>query len=236
MEYIFAVQNDTEYNRYKLFAKQYEDVLSNYIDLLHSTYKAQYLPRCIVLTSAKAASELISDIPIPAYTNDYRVIFVPELGVWKNRYLRQLDSYENIAEVKEIRTYYETKLNDHHLLQIVGHELTHHSELFSDEAYENGGAWFEEGLVEYISRRYFLSASEFEDEARINKKLVELYEQTHPKRPITLFGHTKGNDTIYYDYWRAFIKIKEAVEHCGGDELTVLLRYANNPNLLLSSK
>lgn len=74
MEYIFAVQNDTEYNRYKLFAKQYEDVLSNYIDLLHSTYKAQSLPRCIVLTSAKAASELISDIPIPAYTNDYRVI------------------------------------------------------------------------------------------------------------------------------------------------------------------
>ncbi|MBQ9265230.1 MAG: elongation factor Tu [Clostridia bacterium] len=236
MEYIFAAQNDAEFNYFHLFVKQYEGVLSNFIGLLKSKYKVQSLPRCIVLTSARTATELISDIPIPAYTNDYRVVFVPQLDTWKNTYLRQLDSYENSADVKEIRSYYEAKLNDRHLLQIIGHELTHHSELFSDEIYENGGAWFEEGLVEYISRKYFLSASEFEDEVRINKKLVELYEQSHPQRPIALFGDSKDYATIYYDYWRAFIKIMEAVDHCGGDELTVLLRYAKNPSLLLSDK
>lgn len=236
MEYIFAAQNDFEFNCFHLFANQYEGVLSKYIDLLEGKYKVQSLPRCIVLTSAKSATELISDIPIPAYTNDYRVIFVPELDTWKNIYFRQLDSYENSADVKEIRSYYETKLNDRHLLQIIGHELTHHSELFSDEAYENGNAWFEEGVVEYISRKYFLSASEFEEEVRINKKLVELFEQTHPKRPITLFGDSKDYAAIYYDYWRAFLKIMEAVDHCGGDELAVLLRYAKNPSLLLSGK
>lgn len=92
MEFIFAAQNDTEFNRFKMFAKLYEGVLSNYIGMLESKYKVRSLPRCIVLTSAKTATELISDIPIPAYTNDYRIIFVPELDTWKNIYLRQLDS------------------------------------------------------------------------------------------------------------------------------------------------
>lgn len=236
MKYIFAAQNDAEFSRFHLFAKQYKGVLAEYIDLLKNKYKAQCLPRCIVLTSAKTATELISDIPIPAYTNNARVVFAPELAAWKNIYLRQLDSYENSADVQEIRSYYETKLNDRHLLQIIGHELTHHSELFSDEAYENGGAWFEEGVVEYISRKYFLSASEFEEEARINNQLVALYEQTHPRRPIALFGESKDCTAIYYDYWRAFFRIMEVVDRCGGNELTALLRYAKNPNLLLSEK
>jgi len=46
----------------------------------------------------------------------------------------------------------------------------------------------------------------------------------------------KDHIHIYYDYWRAFLKIMEAVDHCGGNELTVLLRYAKTPNLLLSGK
>jgi len=236
MEYIFAAQNEAEFNRFHLFAKQYEGVISDYIDLLKSRYRVQSLPRCIVFTSAKTATELISDIPVPAYTNDHRVIFAPEPDTWKNIYLHQLDSYENSADVKEIRSYYETTLNDRHLLQIIGHELTHHSELFSDEAYENGCAWFEEGVVEYISRKYFLSAGEFEDEVRINKKLVELYESSHPQRPITQFGDSKDCAAIYYDYWRAFLIIMAAVDRCGGDELTVLLRYADDPDLLLSDR
>ncbi len=236
MEYIFAAQNDAEFNCFALFAKQYEGVLSKYIDLLKSKYEVQSLPRCIVLTGAKTATELVSDIPVPAYTNDYRIIFAPELEAWKKIYLRQLDSYENNTEIREIRAYYETVLNDRHLLQIIGHELAHHSDLFSDEAYESGGAWFEEGVVEYISRKHFLSEREFEEEVRINRKLVRLYEQTHPQRPVTSFGDSKDFATIYYDYWRAFLRITEAVDRCGGDVLAVLLRYAKNPSPLLTGQ
>ena len=145
-------------------------------------------------------------------------------------------AYENSADVEEIRSYYQTTLSDRYLLQIIGHELAHHSELFADEVYENGGAWFEEGVVEYISRKYFLSASEFEEEVRINRKLVELYEQTHPQRPVTQFGDSKDYAAIFYDYWRAFLIIMTAVCQCGGDVLTVLLRYANNPSLLLAGE
>lgn len=42
MEYIFAVQNETEYKYFQRFVKQYESVLSEYIDLLKSKYKVQY--------------------------------------------------------------------------------------------------------------------------------------------------------------------------------------------------
>ena len=233
MEFVFAVQDEGELVKFTQFANQYQGVISEYTGLLMNKYRVNDLPRCIVLTSPETATELISDIPIPAYTNDYRIIFSPDLDAWKRIYLRQLDSYDNSTDVAEIRTYYETMLNDRYLLQIIGHELAHHSELFADEAYDNGCAWFEEGVVEYISRKWFLSADEFEEEVRINKKLVELYEQTHPQRSITRFGDAKDYATVYYDYWRAFLKIMEAVDRFDGNELKVLMRYANNPDLLL---
>lgn len=233
MEYIFAARNEEEFVRFKQFADRYESVIAEYLDHLKAKYDVKDLPRCIVLTGAATATELISDIPIPSYTNDHRIVFAPELDVWKSSYLRQLDNYEENAQIKEIRAYYETSLNEHHLLQILGHELAHHSDLFSDEAYENGGAWFEEGTVEYISRKYFLTEREFEEEARINKVLVELYERTHPRRSITSFGDSCDFATLYYDYWRAFLKIGEAVDRFGG-ELAVLSRFANDPRQLIA--
>ena len=234
MEYIFAAQNEDEFVRFKQFADNYESVISKYINYLKTKYEVKDLPRCIVLTSAKTATELVSDVPVPSYTNDHRIVFAPDLAVWRDLYLRQLDDCEETAQIKEIRAYYETSLGDRHLLQILGHELAHHSDLFSDEAYENGGAWFEEGAVEYISRKYFLSEREFEEEARINRALVELYERTHPERPITSFGVSCDLATLYYDYWRAFLKIGEAVDRFGG-ELAALARFANDPSSLAAS-
>ncbi len=236
MEYIFAVQNHREFEDFSRFSRQYKDVISDYIDFLVSSYQVKDLPRCIVLASAKTATEQISDIPIPAYTNDYRIVFTPELDTWKRLYLRQLDRYETDAQVNEIRAYYETSTNDHHLLQIIGHELAHHSDIFSDEAYENGGAWFEEGAVEYISCKYFLTAREFDEAVQISKKLVELYERTHPERPLSLFGNTKDFATIHYDYRRAFLRIFYAFDRCGGSIASSLQHYATAPGLLLEDK
>lgn len=212
MEFVFAVQNEQTFARYQKFADQYQDALTVYIDWLQKRYQAKDLPRCIVLADARTACELISDIPVPAYTNDYRIVFTPELETWREIYLRQLDSYEKSPETEEIRAYYENVLNERYLLQILGHELAHHSDLFSDEAYENGNAWFEEGAVEYISRKYFLTPQEFEMETRINQALVALYERTHPARPLTAFGDTDNFATLYYDYWRAFLKIRDAAD------------------------
>ena len=54
--------------------------------------------------------------------------------------------------------------------------MAHHSDLFLDDAYEEA-MWFEEGMVEYISRKYFLSEAEFAAEEEADGLLVELYEK-----------------------------------------------------------
>ena len=233
MEFVFAVQNGCELEKFSRFANKYKDTIQEYIVFLARGYQVKDLPRCMVFASAKTATELIGDIPVPAYTNDSRIVFTPELDIWKRLYLRQLDGHEMDAQAKDIRTYYETAMNDHHLLQIIGHELAHHSDLFSDEVYENGGAWFEEGAVEYISCKYFLTSHEFDEEVRIRKRLAELYERTHPKRQLSLFGNTRDVETIFYDYHRAFLRITDAVDRCGGNAAAALLRYANAPDCLL---
>ncbi len=222
MEFVFAVQNEEELRRYRQFAERYQPVVESYIQEIKSRFDVKDLPCCIVLASRRIATELISDVPIPAYTNDRRIVFTPETEIWRDLYLRQLEDYEENEQVREIRHYYK-KMNDHHLLQILGHELAHHSDYFSDEAYENGGAWFEEGMVEYISRKLLWTDELFAEEEKINRMLVRLYENTYPERPIASFGDSLKYATIYYDYWRAFLKVSKMVDERHGDIKAVLL-------------
>ena len=224
MEFIFAVQSEEELKHYGQFAERHQPVIDSYIHKLAKNFAVKELPRCIVLTSYETATELIGNIPIPAYTNDQRIVFTPEIETWRDLYLHQLDDYDENERVREIRNYYEN-LKDYHLLQILGHELAHHSELFSDEAYENGGAWFEEGMVEYISRKLLWTDMAFAEEKKINKMLVELYEESHQPRPLNCFGDSDDYATLYYDYWRAFLKVSEMVENNGGDVLAVMSNY-----------
>lgn len=73
----------------------------------------------------------------------------------------------------------------HNVLQILGHEMAHHSDLFLDETYETE-MWFEEGMAEYISRRYFLTDEEYAAEKETNRILSALYDEK--------FGRPKLND------------------------------------------
>ncbi len=57
-----------------------------------------------------------------------------------------------MEETSKIREYYVTKLNEHNILQIMGHELAHHISLFSDDADDAPEiALFEEMGVETIA-------------------------------------------------------------------------------------
>ena len=44
MEFVFAVQNEAEFHRYQQFAHQYEDLLSDYLDLLIRKYEVTEAP------------------------------------------------------------------------------------------------------------------------------------------------------------------------------------------------
>ena len=223
MKHIYAVQSQQALTMYSSVSQRMLPKLEQFLVLLHSTYHVTSQPRCIVWTDMETATELISNIPIPAYTNDYRTVFCPELDVWKEIYLRQLESFEN----REVREYYETHLTENHVLQILGHEFVHHSEFFPDCDRESG-IWFEEGMCEYISRKFFLTDSEFQEEARINALLVSLFQEKYGQHPLEEFGSaTYDGDyaSIFYEYWRSFLAVQAIVEAHQGDVIEVLQKY-----------
>lgn len=227
MEHIFAVRDEAQLRRYREFVSGIQPRLDGYLAYLDREFGVAAFPRAIVWTDERTATKLISDIPIPAYTNDYRVVFTPDLDVWRNIYLHQLDDLIESPEVLEVRDYYIQMLTQNHVLQILGHEFAHHIELFEDDAYEQG-IWFEEGMVEYISRRFFLTEEEFRREAEVNRKIVQLHQSRYGNHPLEEFGKEtyEGNyASIFFEYWRSFLAASGIVDRFDGDLLNVFHSY-----------
>ena len=142
----------------------------------------------------------------------------PELPVWKDLYLLQLENYESSHQTQAIANHYQS-LSEKSLLQIVGHELAHWSEHFLDD-FDGYGAyiWFEEGMVEYISRKYFFTDEEFQTEKAYNQSLVEHFQKKHGWHSLNDFGTStyQGNyASIFYEYWRSFLTVDKLVENLG---------------------
>lgn len=219
MRYLYAVETEAELRDYRTFAEGVRPRLESYLRFLREEYAAEDLPRAVVWTSREAATQLLSDIPVPAYTNEYRVMLCPVPAVWRDIYLRQLDGLTG-PEASEIRAYYETAINTNHILSVAGHELAHHSEWFLDDFEDErvSGIWFEEGMVEYIGRQYFLTQTEFRQEARINRLLVDLLEPRYGGHSLEDFGaKTYEGDyaSIFFEYWRSFLAIESLVSRFG---------------------
>lgn len=198
MEFRYTVTNGNQLHQYQTFAQSIRPRLDAYIAFLRREFSLEELPRCILFADRPTATELLSDIPIPAFTNDYRIMFCPELDVWKEIYLSQFDGQPD----PEICDYYQNCLGENHLLQIIGHELAHHLEQFSGDYSRD--KWFEEGMVEYISRRYFLTGEEFRKEALIGQKLLNM-------KLSTQYGQ------IFGEYWANFAAVNEIVDLFGGN-------------------
>lgn len=228
MEHIYAVASSEELVQYQSFVSAHAAKLDAYLQFLKTEFSVQEVPRTIIWTSAATATQRISNIPIPAYTNDYRIIMCSSLDSWKQIYLKQLDSVENTVS-SDIRSYYTYSLTHNHILQILGHELAHHSQWFIDEAYDSGrGIWFEEGMAEYISRRYFLTEAEFNHERAINRQLAEIYEKqngSHSLDHFSLSTYQSDYFSIFYAYWRSFLAVDQIISTHGGDVKEVLRTY-----------
>ncbi|MDE7261935.1 MAG: hypothetical protein K2N78_07770 [Oscillospiraceae bacterium] len=221
MEYVFAVKDQETLARYQAFLQDVRPRLEDYIRFLQTEYQAEELPRCIVWSDPDIAVRLVSDIPVPAYTNDFRVMFTPDLEAWRTIYLRQLDGLQESEAVEQVRSYYVNQLSQNNVLQILGHELAHHIEQFPDgfDEYPSPSTWFEEGMAEYISRKWFLTNAEFDAEARANQQLAELLNTRYGGHPLEDFGaHLKdgGHAGLFFDYWRAFLAVNQVVAASGG--------------------
>ena len=230
MQHIYAVKTPEEFEKYREFVNKIQPKLTEYIRFLRETYQVLDLPRAIVWTDVQTATHLISDLPVPAYTNEYRVVMTPDVEAWRGIYLKQLETLPESGAVEAIRAYYQTALSENNLLQILGHELAHHSELFLDDfdSYGSGGIWFEEGMVEYISRRYFLTAEEFAAEARVNRQLVALLQGRCGGHSLEEFGAAtyQGDYAgIFFEYWRSFLAVADIVERFHGSVPEVFRSY-----------
>lgn len=219
MRFLYAVEDLRQLRTYQSAAQRLQPRLEAYLRFLEEEYGVRELPRAIVWTSREAATELLSGIPVPAYTNEYRVVFCPDPAVWRDIWLRQLDGLEGDA-AEEVRAHYETAVNEDRLLSILGHELAHHSEWFLDDfgGGREAGIWFEEGMAEYIGRRYFLTETAFAAEARINRMLVELLEGRYGGHSLEDFGASayEGDYAgIFFEYWRSFLAADELVRRYG---------------------
>lgn len=238
MNHIYAVNNQEELNSLQSFVRSNEPKLSAYLEFLKENFSVTDLPRCVLWTNLETATQLISDIPLPGYTNAYRTVFCPDIDIWKEIYLRQLER----TNLPDVHNYYKSQITANNILQILGHEFVHHSQLFLDEfdlSYESG-IWFEEGMCEYISRKYFLTPSEFQKESEINAILVDHFRDIYSNHPLEEFGkNTYQNDvaSIFCEYWRSFLAVEKIIHIYSGDIHAVFRSYhqwhASNSSLTL---
>lgn len=218
MEYAYSIRSINKLKEYNLFLETHKSKIAAYIDFIQNSYGVKDLPEYIVFADFDMATRVHSSISIPAYTNEIRMVITPELNIWKSIYLKQLEVYE-LKAVENIQSYYSNDINENSILQIIGHELMHQSELFlddfEDEKKLTEGIWFEEGMVEYISKKFFLTTEEFEKEKQINTSLVKLFEEKYGISSIESFGqetYDENYTSIFYNYWRSFLAIDILVQ------------------------
>lgn len=221
MRHVYAVETAAQLRTYQAAARRLAPRLEEYARFLEREYGVADLPRAVLWTGRELACGLLGGVPVPAYTNEYRVVFCPDAAVWRDVWLSQLDGLPDGPAVREVRAYYETAVNDNRLLAILGHELAHHIPLFpdfDDEDARESGVWFEEGMAEYLGRRYFLTGEEFDREAHIDRLLAELLEGRYGGRPLEDFGAAAYGGSfaaIFYEYWRSFLAAEGLVRRLG---------------------
>lgn len=212
MKHIYAFEDIGEYEKQQGIIQRFSERLNGYQLLLEEEYALVDKPKGVVWTSAEAATSIFSDLPIPAFTNKDTIYITPDVKAWRKLFIQQMDG----KDLPHIQRFYE-QLSENHILTILGHELTHHSDLFLDEFGDEreDGIWFEEGMCEYLPRKLLLTEEEFEAISAIEKELVSVFTEAYKDRSLDTFGsnsYTASLSSIMFDYWRSFLSIKYLVE------------------------
>lgn len=175
-------------------------------------YALKDLPKGIIWTSEELATKVFSNVPIPAFTNKDFIYISPDLTSWRKLFISQLEG-RNYPKVKK---FYEN-ISENHIFTILGHELTHHSDLFVDEFDDerDGSIWFEEGMCEYLPRKIILDDEEFNEISKVELEMIEIFKDKYGNHSLDEFGKAsyQGSLTsIMFDYWRSFLAVKYLVE------------------------
>lgn len=207
-KHIYAFEDIEEYKKYQDIIQFFSERLNDYQTVLEEEYDLVDKPEGVIWTLAEIATSIFSDLPIPAFTNKDTIYITPDVKAWRKLFIQQMDG----KDLPLIQRFYE-QLSENHILTILGHELTHHSDLFLDEFEDD--IWFEEGMCEYLPRKLLLTKNEFETISAIEKELVDVFTEVYCGRSLDDFGnnsYTASLSSIMFDYWRSFLYIKYLVE------------------------
>lgn len=212
MKQILAFEKEEDCKKYQGLISRFNKKLTIYQLELVNNYELKDLPKAVVWTSEELATTIFSNLPIPAFTNKNIIYFSPDLFSWRKLFIKQLEGKKN----PKIEHFY-ANMSENQLLAILGHELTHHSDLFVDEFDDErvNSIWFEEGMCEYLSRKFLLTDSEFKEITNIELEMMELFKDKYGGRSLEDFGSAsyQGSLTsIMFDYWRSFLAVKHLVE------------------------
>ncbi|MBM6615537.1 hypothetical protein JTF06_11645 [Desemzia sp. RIT804] len=226
MKQIFAFENENQMMLHKDLAHSMFQRLQPYQLYLQQEFALKESPKAVVWTPADLATTIFSTVPIPAYTKKNIIYMSPIVEEWQSIFFEQLDS----RDLPVIKNYYEQNTKSQ-MMEILAHELTHHSDLFLEE-FDVGDwekdIWFEEGMCFYLPRKFLLDDQAFDEISAVERTLVKEFKDTYGQHPLSDFGSTsyKGNMTsIMYDYWRSFLAVKKLIDRAEGDIKQVFSQY-----------
>ncbi|MGH4123821.1 MAG: hypothetical protein ACREV6_12920 [Clostridium sp.] len=223
---VLAFESTKEAEKYKIMIDNLLIKLEDYIKILEQDYKLINYPKAIVWTTSQLATTVFSNVPIPAYTNDRFICITPDINTWKKIYG---DINKDVPN-KGNSNYYQN-ISTNFLLTMIGHEFTHHSDLFLDDFDNNrySGIWFEEGMCDYLSRKYLLNNEEFECISQVEWDYIMYYKNIFKISSIEEFGvesYSNSMERIMYEYHRSFHTVKKLVEVLGkGDPKKIFALY-----------
>ncbi len=212
MKQVFAFETKEGFEEHQSMIAEFNEKLKEFQSVLEEHYALNDLPKAIIWTSEELATTVFSNLPIPAFTNRDNIYISPELKNWRKLFLAQLEDKAN----PKIEKFYEN-MSQNQLLTIIGHEITHHSDLFVDEFEDEreDGIWFEEGMCDYLSRKFLLSEEEFNEITNVEAEMMEMFKDRYGDHSLDEFGDAsyQGSLTsIMFDYWRSFLTVKYLVE------------------------
>ncbi|WP_053070337.1 hypothetical protein [Alkalihalobacillus pseudalcaliphilus] len=212
MKHIYAFEQVEDYRKFRPVIERFQSKLKAYQMVLEEDYQLNDLPKGIVWTTKELATETFSQIEIPAYTNRNNVFFSPDLDGWKELFLQQVEGCPDPL----LGDFYQN-LSESYIVTILGHELTHHLDLFLDDWDDEreDSIWFEEGMCEYLPRRNMLTDAEFGEIVKVETRLVERFADSYGHQTLDEFGtktYEGSLSSILFQYWRSFLTVKYLVE------------------------
>ncbi|MEY8463060.1 hypothetical protein [Streptococcus merionis] len=214
MKSIFAYESSQELETIKPLVEELLAQSEAYKAYLVQNFQLIDPAQAVIWTRAEQAMTIFAQQPIPAYNNGIRIIMTPDIVEWRTFFEEMLSLYPDAPDA--VRNYYQN-LPEHHIQQVFFHELTHDCDIFeSDYESSRDDLWFEEGMCEYLSRRYLLSDEVFEQIRQIETQQVAYFEQYFGKFHVENFNQeTYASQNLAYlmtFYANAFLVICQLVE------------------------